>query len=94
MKEDIQILIEVLNEWKQDEDYYDGGTWNRYSVLQAETKIKMSRLKMLMKSLRDKNIIDYVPTINTDGQINGWGYFLKDRFIDKSYEEILEMIKE
>ena len=92
MKDDIQILIEVLSTWKNDESGFDGGVWSRYNTLEDETGIKKPRLKELMKDLKNKNIVDYGPTINQDGQINGMGYFLKDRFIDKSYEEILEMI--
>lgn len=89
INKDIETVISVLLEWKNDYSEFDGGVWKRYNNLEKETKIKKFLLRSIMIALLKAGII-YTPTMNRDGQINGTGYFLQDRFQSKTCSQIIE----
>lgn len=73
------IVISILLEWSKNNDGY----WHRYKGLLEAVKergieVAISKLRIVMQDLKKAGIVTYEQTYNDDGQINGWGYFLRD----------------
>lgn len=78
-----KAIIEVLKIWGKPNFDFDG-IWYGYPALldeineHLEIKATLPQLKREMKSLKEKGIVDYLTTFDSEGNLCGKGYFLTD----------------
>ena len=87
--DEINKILKVLSDWGKPKDSYDG-FWFGYSGLEDKTGISIKKLKPIMKYLKNMGICRYQETYDSDYIISGKGYFLNEKYFNKSWEEVIE----
>jgi len=74
-------ILEILHEW-EDLSYEFDGVWLGYETLYDQLKEKYdivatdNELKQSMRYLKQKGHVQHKPTYDSDGKINGSGWFI------------------
>ena len=67
--------------------------WFGYDDLSDLSGIDVKRLKKFMKVLRDNNIAYSTTLWSEEGTLRGKGNFIIERYVEKSWEEIKEILE-
>jgi len=78
-------------EWHHHDGEFDQ-VWLGYYELTYKTEVEISKLKKFIKIFRDSGMAYHSPTVNCEGEPNGSGTFLHERYQDLSWGQIKELL--
>lgn len=94
IEQENDIANKIFEKWKAWTHW--GGEfdqiWFGYDSLSDETGVDVKTLKKFMKLLIKNKIAYHSPTVNNDYEINGSGIFMHEKYNDKEWNEIKEVI--
>lgn len=72
-------VFKIVNNWSNERKGGWDGYWYGYFSLSDETQLSEYKLKKIMKSLKEKGLVELKPTYNSDGILSGKGWFTSEK---------------
>lgn len=80
-------VYEVIKKWSNENFSGFDGHWKGYSALMDETGLSLKDCKKCIKELVSEKLILRSATVNSDGMLNGTGYFTTEMFKKSDIEQ-------